>query len=208
MKKILALCIGLFTGLAAFAQSAEEIMEKMDAVMDGQPMDRVAMTMEVKIPILGTMKTRAYTFGEKERIDAVVKGITIITWSDGKTEWTYDSKDNKVEITNVKADKKEDSASDDMEMFSNVAEGYDVSIKSQDADSWTIQCKKNKANKSKDDPKNMEIVVQKGTFYPLSLSAKVSGTSIRISEIAFDVTEEKVTFNPAAYPTAKIVDKR
>lgn len=208
MKQILTLFASLFIGLAAFAQSAEEIMEKMDAVMDGQPMDRVAMTMEVKIPILGTMKTRAYTFGEKERIDAVVKGITIITWSDGKTEWTYDSKDNKVEITNVKADKKEDSASDDMEMFSNVSEGYDVSIKSQDADSWTIQCKKNKANKNKDDPKNMEIVVQKGTFYPLSLSAKVSGTSVRISEIAFDVTEEKVTFNPAAYPTAKIVDKR
>ncbi len=208
MKKLIVILTGLFVGLAVSAQTAEEIMEKMDSVMSGMPEDRMAVTFEIKIPVMGSFKTTGYTLGGKKCFLTTVKGITITVWTDGQTDWTYNSKNNEIEITNAKADRKNEDSSDEMDMFNGVTEGYDVSIKSQDAVSWTIQCTKSKTNKDKDSPKNMEVVVQKGTFYPVSLSAKVHGTSVHISDISYDVTEEQVTFNPALYPDAQIVDKR
>ena len=93
-------------------------------------------------------------------------------------------------------------------MFTGVADDYDVSIKKETADTWVIQCKKSKNNKNKDDPKNMEIVVAKGTYYPISLSAKMSGVKVTMRDLSFDVTEEQVTFYPEKYASAKITDKR
>ena len=60
----------------------------------------------------------------------------------------------------------------------------------------------------KDDPKTMDLIVEKGTYNPKSLSAKLKGITITMRDLAYGIPESRVTFNPADYPTAIIVDKR
>ena len=93
-------------------------------------------------------------------------------------------------------------------MFSGVADGYDVSIKKDTDRAWYIQCKKSKTNTNKDDPKNMEIVVAKGTYMPVSLSAKMSGVTMTMKDISYGVKEADVTFDISKFPNATVVDKR
>ena len=54
----------------------------------------------------------------------------------------------------------------------------------------------------------MEIVVAKGTYYPMSLSAKVDLVTVTMRNLQFNVSEKDVTFNKADYPGATIIDKR
>ena len=75
-------------------------------------------------------------------------------------------------------------------------------------DAWHILCKKSKTNTNKDDPKSMEIVVAKGTCYPISLSTKMEGLKLTMKDLSFGVTENQVTFDPKKYASAKVVDKR
>ena len=208
MKRILALLTACVLAVAAYAQTAEEIMAKMEEVMNQVGEDSgLRMTMDIKIPILGTMSSKAWSLGDKMRMEAEMMGKKIITWQDGKTEWTYDVEDNKITIENQDQTKKSDEK-ENMEMFQNATEGYDVSIAKENATSWTIKCKKNRSNTNKDDPKNMEIVVAKGTYYPVSLSAKVDMVTVTMRDLGFNVTEKDVTFNKADYPGATIIDKR
>lgn len=208
MKRILALLTACVLAVAAYAQTAEEIMAKMEEVMNQVGEDSgLRMTMDIKIPILGTMSSKAWSLGDKMRMEAEMMGKKIITWQDGKTEWTYDVEDNKITIENQDQAKKSDEK-ENMEMFQNATEGYDVSIAKENATSWTIKCKKNRSNTNKDDPKNMEIVVAKGTYYPMSLSAKVDMVTVTMRDLGFNVTEKDVTFNKADYPGATIIDKR
>ena len=208
MKRILALLTACVLAVAAYAQTAEEIMAKMEEVMSQVGEDSgLRMTMDIKIPILGTMSSKAWSLGDKMRMEAEMMGKKIITWQDGKTEWTYDVEDNKITIENQDQTKKSDEK-ENMEMFQNTTEGYDVSIGKENATSWTIKCKKNRSNTNKDDPKNMEIVVAKGTYYPMSLSAKVDMVTVTMRDLGFNVTEKDVTFNKADYPGATIIDKR
>lgn len=93
-------------------------------------------------------------------------------------------------------------------MFDSVTEGYKVSIKKETPTEWHLRCKKSRDNTKKDDPKTMNLVVAKGTYMPVSLSTKMSMVTVTLRDLSFDVTEEMVTFNPADYPTATIVDKR
>lgn len=60
---------------------------------------------------------------------------------------------------------------------------------------WYLQCKKIKTNTNKDDPKTMGLVVAKGTYHPISLSAKVSGITVTMCDLSFNVSEKQVTFN-------------
>lgn len=206
MKRILTLFATLAVALSASAQTAEEIIARMEKAFDAQETNGLYMTIDIKMPLLGTMSTKAWSLGKKTRIEARMMGKLMITWTDGTTEWTYDEDKNELEIKDDTGTSSEDSG--DAEMFSGITDGYDVSIKKETADAWTIQCKKSKNNKEKDDPKNMELVVAKGTYFPKSLSAKMSGVSMTMRDLSFDVTEEQVTFDPKKYPTAKVVDKR
>ena len=203
-----ALLTACLLAVAAYAQTAEEIIAKMEEVMEQYEEESgLRMTMDIKIPILGTMSTKAWTLGDKMRMEAEAMGKKVVTWQDGETEWTYDSDGNTITIKNQDKSKKSDEK-ENMEMFHNATEGYDVSLAKEDADSWTIKCRKNRSNTKKDDPKNMEIVVAKGTYYPLSLSAKVDLVTVTIRDLKFNVTEKEVTFNKADYPGATIIDNR
>ena len=208
MKRILTFLAVMAFASTAFAQTAEEIIARMDEVMEQVGEENgLRMTMDLKIPILGTMSTTAYVLGDKMRMEAKMMGKNLVTWQDGVTEWTYDSDENAITIESQDQSKKSEEK-ENMKMFQSATEGYDVSISKETAQAWTIKCKKNRSNTNKDDPKNMEIVVAKDTYYPLSLSAKVDMVTVTIRNIGFHVTEEQVTFNRADYPKANVIDKR
>ena len=191
--------------VVAFAQTPQEIVSRMEEEMIKHENDGMVMTVDVKVPILGTMTTRVYTLNDKTRVDGELMGVKIINWDDGTTEWMYDSKKNEVEIKKLDPTKTEES---DAEMFDGITDGYTVSLQKETADAWYFTCKKTKDNKDKDAPKTMDLVVSKGTYYPISLKAKMSGVTMTLHDISFGVTEKQVTFNPKDYPTATIVDKR
>jgi outer membrane lipoprotein-sorting protein len=53
----------------------------------------------------------------------------------------------------------------------------------------------------------MDLVVSKKNYYPLSLKASMSGMTMTMRDISFDVTEADVTFDPSKYPGVKIIRK-
>ena len=207
MKRFLALIAALAFALVSFAQTPEEIVDRMSEAMEQLESNGLRMTMDIKIPILGTMSTVAWSLGDKMRMEAEAMGKKIITWMDNDTEWTYTAEDNTITIQNRDA-KKPSSEQENMKMLDSVTEGYDVFLKKETDTAWYIQCKKNKTNTNKDDPKTMDLVVAKGTYHPVSLSARVSGITVTMRDLGFNVTEKEVTFNKADYPGAVIVDKR
>jgi len=208
MKRFFALLTALTLVVAAYAQTAEEIVARMDAAMEQVSAENgFRMTMDIKIPILGTMSSDAWSLGDKMRLEAQMMGKKLVTWQDGQTEWTYDAGENTITIENQDKTKKSDEQ-ENMKMFQSATEGYDVSIAKETSSAWTIKCKKNRFNTNKDDPKNMEIVIAKDTYYPMSLSAKVDLVTVTMRNLKFNVTEEEVTFNKADYPGATIIDKR
>ena len=208
MKRFFALLTACILAVAAYAQTAEEIIARMDAAMEQVSAENgFRMTMDIKIPILGTMSSDAWSLGDKMRLEAQMMGKKLVTWQDGQTEWTYDAGENTITIENQDKTKKSDEK-ENMKMFQSATEGYDVSIAKETSSAWTIKCKKNRFNTNKDDPKNMEIVIAKDTYYPMSLSAKVDLVTVTMRNLKFNVTEEEVTFNKADYPGATIIDKR
>jgi outer membrane lipoprotein-sorting protein len=206
MKKITTILATLALALSAFAQTPEEIISRMEEEMDKHESEGVIMNVDIKIPILGTISSRTWTLGDKMRMEAKSMGKTIINWDDGTTSWTYNADKNELEIEDSKPSSSSDEG--DAEMFKGVTDGYDVSIKKETDDAWYIHCKKSKTNKEKDDPKNMDIVVAKGTYFPKSLSAKMSGVTLTMRDVVFGVKEEDVTFDQSKYSGATIVDKR
>ena len=208
MKRFLTLLAAFILSVAAFAQTAEEIVAKMDEVMEQVGEENgLRMTMDIKIPILGTMSTDAWTLGDKMRMEAEMMGKKIVTWQDGETEWTYDSDEKTITVTAQDKSRRSEEK-ENMKMFQSATEGYDVSISKETADAWTIKCRKKSSNTNKDDPKNMEIVIAKGTYYPVSLSARVDMVTVTMRNLRFNVSEKDVTFNKADYPGATIIDKR
>jgi len=209
MKKILYILIALvLSSVSVFAQTPEEIVSQMDRVMEKyQAEDGFAMVMEMKIPILGTFASAVKSWGDKMRMEMDVKGEQMITYIDGDTEWDYNVKEKVIKIKKRDVTKKS-KEEENMKMFESATEGYDVSISKETDKAWFLRCKKNRSNTNKDDPKNMDLVIAKGTYMPISLSAKVSGITITMRDLDFNVTEKDVTFNQADYPGVKVVDER
>ena len=208
MKKLIAIISFIALATTAMAQTAEEIVSRMNAeISKHNESEGFAITMDMKIILVGTISSRSYILGDKMRIEANKDGKDFVTWSDGKTEWSYDSETNEIEIKNAKPKEKSDKDSN-TKMFKDVTEGYDVRIDKETATEWHIRCKRSKSNPDKDAPKRMDLVVAKETYWPVSLTTSVTAASVTLRDISFGVTESQVTFNEKDYPGAKIVDKR
>ncbi len=207
MKKTITFLFAMAFAAMTFAQTPQEIISRMEEEMSKHENDGIIMTVDVKIPLFGTMSTKTYALGEKLRLEATMMGIDIITWSDETTEWEYNSKKNEVEIKKFDAAKVAEE-SGDAEMFSGITDDYDVTIKKETEDAWYMVCKKSKTSTDKDAPKSMDLVVAKGTYYPKSLSAKMSGVTMTMRDISFGVTERQVTFHIEDYPGITVIDKR
>ena len=208
MKKLIAIISFLALATAAMAQTAEEIVSRMEAEMSKHnESEGFAMTMDIKMIFIGTISSRSYVLGDKMRIEANRDGKDFVTWSDGKTEWNYDSEKNEIEITNAKP-KEKTNTDGDTKLFKDITAGYDIKIDKETATEWHIRCKRSRSNPDKDAPKRMDLVVAKETYWPVSLSTSVTAASVTMRDISFGVTEEQVTFNPKEFPQATIVDNR
>ena len=208
MKKLIAIISFIALATAAMAQTAEEIVSRMDAEMSKHnESEGFAMTMDIKMIFIGTISSRSYVLGDKMRIEANRDGKDFVTWSDGKTEWSYDSEKNEIEITNAKP-KEKTNTDGDTKLFKDITAGYDIKIDKETATEWHIRCKRSRSNPDKDAPKRMDLVVAKETYWPVSLSTSVTAASVTMRDISFGVTEEQVTFNPKEFPQATIVDNR
>lgn len=205
MKKLyFCLMAVLAFATLTFAQTPEEILARMDKAMAAAEKKGMSMAMDLKIPIIGTTTAMMYAIGDRTKTETTMLGHKIITYSDGTSEWEYDTVDNKITITSVKPG----GDSSEAELFSSITDGYDVTIKKETADAWYLQCKKSKTNTEKEDPDKMDLVVSKKTDMPISLTTKVSGIKITLRDVKLGVTEEEMYFNPDDYPDAKIVDER
>jgi len=208
MKTLLSVIFFVAMAAVAVAQTPQEIVSRMEAEMDKHDeSEGIAMTMDIKIIIVGTISSRSYVLGDKMRVEASRDGNQFITWSDGKTDWNYDSGKNEIEITNAKPREKSETEGD-TKLFDGITDGYDVKIDKETATEWHIRCKRLKSNPDKDAPKKMDLVISKGTYWPVSLSTSVTGASVTMRNISFGVTEKQVTFDAKDYPNAKIIDKR
>ena len=208
MKRLFAIISFIALATTAMAQTAEEIVSRMNAeISKHNESEGFAITMDMKIILVGTISSRSYILGDKMRIEANKDGKDFITWSDGKTEWSYDPEKNEIEITNAKPKEKSEAESD-TKMFTGITDGYDVKIDKETPTEWHIRCKRSKSNPDKDAPKKMDLVVAKGTYWPVSLSTSVTAASVTMRDISFGETEEQVTFNSKDYPGVTIVDKR
>ncbi|MCR4860455.1 MAG: hypothetical protein K5910_07315 [Bacteroidales bacterium] len=209
MKKISVLLLLLLAGtFFSSAQTAGEIISRMEQVLSESTTNTVALTMDLKMPVVGTMTTRSYVIGDKARIEGEIAGEKAITWTDGQTKWVYDVQKNEVEISKDDTASSDSKQEGDISMFDDITDGYDVSIKQETASAWHILCRKSRSNPDKDAPKTMDLVVAKGTYLPVSLSAKVSFMTMTMRDFSFDVTEDMVTFRQEDFPGVTVVDKR
>ncbi len=213
MKRIVCLLVALVGTLSLGAQTPEEIVSRMEQETALRQKEGVAMTMDAKIPIVGTISTKSWMRDNRSRMEVKMMGVPMISWVSDSTEWTYNTKKNELEIKtlHVSAGTQSGSGSDsgaDFSLLSGLVAGYDFALQKETPDEWHIRCIRSKNNDEKDSPKQMNLVVAKGTFLPISLSFKTSGVSVSMRDIAFGVPLSKVTFNPADYPTATIIDKR
>ena len=209
MKKFL---VTLFATLIAastlLAQTPEEIVAKMNQECTRFDTEGVSMVMDMKLPILGTYSTQMYILGDKSKAVLDVKGDVSIIWSDNITDWDYDVSKNELTIKPANPSDKNEDAGDNVKAMRNVTEGYDVKLKKETADAWYFVCTKSKDNTNKDDPKKMDLAVSKTTYLPISTTVKEKGVTVTMRDFAIGVTEEQVTFDPAKYANAKIIDKR
>ena len=207
MKKVLFLLLpALLAAATLSAQTPEEIIARVDQETARFDAEGCSMVMELKFPIIGAVATTIYTRGDKYKMIMSIKGDTSISWSDGVTDWDYESSKNTVTIKPHKADG--NSEADNAKMMEGITEGYDVRLKKETADTWQFRCTKSKTNTNKDDPKNMDLVVSKATYLPVSLTARAGGLTITMRDVSIGVSEQEVTFDASQYATAKIIDER
>ena len=207
MKRILFLLLpALLAAATLSAQTPEEIIARVDQETARFDAEGCSMVMELKFPIIGAVATTIYTRGDKYKMIMSIKGDTSISWSDGVTDWDYESSKNTVTIKPHKADG--NSEADNAKMMEGITEGYDVRLKKETADTWQFRCTKSKTNTNKDDPKNMDLVVSKATYLPVSLTARAGGLTITMRDVSIGVSEQEVTFDASQYATAKIIDER
>lgn len=211
MKRIFLIICFIGATIASMnlrAQTPEEVIERMNA--EFRKGDSLGMSFDfmMSIPILGEFRTTNYTLGDKLKIDMSDKDKKNISWSDGVTDWEYDSEKNEVKITKAKPKEEKDNAGN-TSLVTSVSEGYDLSFDKKTNDKvWYIVCKKSKSNKDKDDPKRIDLAISKADYSTIYMKTKAKGITISMENFKIGVTEAEVTFNSADYPSAKIIDER
>jgi outer membrane lipoprotein-sorting protein len=208
MKRFFICIAALLASLAiSFAQTPEEIIGRMDAEMAKADQMGMTMTMDLTIPILGKISSIIKSYGEKASTEVNYKDKKEYIWMDETTTWTYDPEKNEIEIDNRKpSDSK--SNDDNAEMLKGITDGYDVTMTRETDSAWYFDCKKSKSNTKKDDPKKMSLIVAKGTYMPLDLTAKMKGVTVSIRNASIGVSEKEVTFDASKFPGATVNDKR
>lgn len=201
----------LVWAMAAFSQTGAEIIDRMNERINSRAGDGISLIVDVKVPVLGAIATKTAVLGEKRRLDVKMKEHNVITFSEKDTIWIYTEETNSIIISNdsVMAQSKSSNQSGmNVDIFGDLTEGYDITIKSQNLVKWELACKRKKSNKDDDSPKNMTLEVRKETYEPISMSTKMMGINCTMHDFKFGISEKEVTFNEADFPGVTIVDNR
>lgn len=202
-KLMLMLSVALMSVMTLHAQTTDEIISRMESEFEKHQPEGVVMTMVIKIALVGDIPVNIKTLGDKY-LSTALDG-SIVSWGDGTTTWTYDKQKNELTIDNASA---KSDAGDKIGMLDNLTAGYKVKLVKETSQAWYFKCKKLSSNKNKEDIKKMELVVDKETYYPVSMETSGLLASITIKDVSFGVTEDEVIYDPALYSGAKIIDKR
>ena len=147
MRRLFSTVIALMAfAFCLSAQTADEFVARMDKEIEKGETQGLAMTMSMKIPLVGEFSTRIKSLGDFSRADADVKGEKVIFWNDQKTSWTYTASKNEIVIENSKSSKNNEEA----DLVKGITSGYDVSLKSETDNTWTLKCVKSKSNQEKE----------------------------------------------------------
>ena len=210
MRKILCTLIAFVWVTSALAQTGLEILNRMNERINSHDADGVSMFIDIKIPVLGTVTTKTLHLGDKTRMEIDVSGEKIITFLEDTIQWVYIPSKN--EASKLGSTQKSNNPAADSGMniglFNDVAEGYDISIKSENLVKWELACKKKRSHPDKDAPKNITIEVRKETYHPLSFSSKIMGLTFTMRDFTFGVSEDQVVFNPDNFPGVRIVEQQ
>ena len=206
MKRLTLVLFALVAlAFSGFAQTADEIVARMEKEVARGEKEGVAMTMTMKIPLVGEIVTKMKVIGDDTRSVVKMKEEDMVIWTDKTTIRSYSSKSNEIVIENSKSDRSDNKEQD---MFKGIATGYKTTITGETDATWSLKCVRTHDNPDKDDLKRMDIVVSKKTFLPVRLTAKASVATLIISDYSIGVTPEEVKFDASAYPGVKITDKR
>ena len=208
MKRLLCFAIAFLSATVTFAQTGLEIVTRMNQRMSDRQSEGMCMSADVKIPVMGTVTTKTYAYGNKRRMDVESSKINTITFIDDTLQWTYVKGSTEVVLTNLNIGKRSDNPGTDTGMFDDIPDAYDITIKSQNAVKWELQCKRKKNIDDDDYPKHLTLEVRKETFEPISMNFKVMGISMSMHHIIFGIPESKVTFNPDDFPGITVSDQR
>lgn len=201
----------LVWAMAAFAQTGTEIIDRMNERINSRSGDGISLVVDVKIPVLGAVATKTAVLGEKRRLDVKMKEHNVITFSEKDTIWIYTEETNSIIISNdsvMAQSKSSNQGGMSVDMFGDLTEGYDITIKSENLVKWELACKRKRSNKDDDAPKNITLEVRKETYEPISMSAKMMGINCTMHDFKFGISEKEVTFNEADFPGVTIVDNR
>lgn len=201
----------LVWAMAAFSQTGAEIIDRMNERINSRAGDGISIIVDVKVPVLGAIATKTAVLGEKRRLDVKMKEHNVITFSEKDTIWIYTEETNSIIISNdsvMAQSKSSNQGGMNVDIFGDLTEGYDITIKSQNLVKWELACKRKKSNKDDDSPKNMTLEVRKETYEPISMSTKMMGINCTMHDFKFGLSEKEVTFNEADFPGVTIVDQR
>lgn len=201
----------LVWAMAAFSQTGAEIIDRMNERINSRAGDGISIIVDVKVPVLGAIATKTAVLGEKRRLDVKMKEHNVITFSEKDTIWIYTEETNSIIISNdsvMAQSKSSNQGGMNVDIFGDLTEGYDITIKSQNLVKWELACKRKKSNKDDDSPKNMTLEVRKETYEPISMSTKMMGINCTMHDFKFGISEKEVTFNEADFPGVTIVDNR
>ena len=88
MKRILCFAIAFVCVTLTFAQTGLEIVNNMNRMMSDRKSEGLCVTIDVKIPIVGTVVTRTYSNGSKTRLEIESSKINLITFMEDSTQWS------------------------------------------------------------------------------------------------------------------------
>ena len=208
MKRLLCFAIAFLSATVTFAQTGLEIVNRMNQRLSDRKSEGICMSADVKIPVMGTVTTRTYAYGNKRRMEVESSKINTITFIDDTLQWTYVKGSSEVVLTNLNIGKRSDTPGTDTGMFDDIPDAYDITIKSQNAVKWELQCKRKKNIDDDDYPKHLTLEVRKDTYEPISMNTKVMGISMTMHHFIFGIPESKVTFNPDDFPGVTVSDQR
>lgn len=207
MKKYLL--AGLLTAVSfsmTYAQSAREVLDKTAAVLtqSGGIKAKFKVTQFNGTSENGTTTGTMWMQGRKFKMDTP----EMITWFDGKTEWTMLKGSKEVNVS--EPTESEQQAINPYSFINIYKKGYALSLKQSTLRGKPTYVVSMRA-KRKRAISNVLIDVDSNTFAPLCIRALRDGDWTRLSILSFSAektSESTFTFPAQDYPDVEVIDLR